>query len=46
MITLNKVLILGAGLTEIQYELAALILLSIIYFGIGIWLFQHNQLAK
>jgi ABC-2 type transport system permease protein len=46
VIALNKVLTLGAGFYEIQYELTALLLLSFIYFGIGVGLFQHNHLSK
>ncbi len=46
VVALNKVLTLGAGLDEITYELAALIILSILYFGIGVWLFQRYHLRS
>lgn len=41
---LNKVLTLGVGLQEVSFELIALIALTIVYFGIGIWLFQRMYL--
>jgi ABC-2 type transport system permease protein len=44
VVALNKVLTLGAGLDEVAYELGALLVLSIAYFAIGVWLFQRTQL--
>jgi len=44
VVALNKVLTLGAGLEEVVYELAALTILSILYFGIGVWLFKRFHL--
>ncbi len=41
---LNKVFTLGVGLDGVIYELSALILLSVIYFAIGVWLFQRMHL--
>jgi ABC-2 type transport system permease protein len=41
---LNKVFTLGAGLAEVWYELAALTLLSAIYFAVGVWLFKRAHL--
>ncbi|MBN1149480.1 MAG: ABC transporter permease [Anaerolineales bacterium] len=41
---LNKVLTLGAGLGEVAYEMTALLALSVIYFAIGVWLFQRTQM--
>jgi ABC-2 type transport system permease protein len=46
VVALNKVLTLGAGLREVAYELAALSLLSLLYFGIGVWLFQRLRLES
>ncbi len=46
VVALNKVLTLGAGLNEVAYELAALTVLSILYFGIGVWLFQRYHLRS
>jgi ABC-2 type transport system permease protein len=41
---LNKVFTLGAGLNEVGFELAALGLLSLLYFGLGVWLFRKMHL--
>ena len=41
---LNKVFVLGAGVGEIWYELAGLLILTVIYFLIGVWLFQRTHL--
>ncbi|MBI9046614.1 MAG: ABC transporter permease [Anaerolineaceae bacterium] len=41
---LNKVLSLGAGPLDILYELSALTVLSILYFIVGVVLFQRRQL--
>jgi ABC-2 type transport system permease protein len=41
---LNKVLTLGLGLGDVLYELISLILLSAVYFAIGLWLFQRRQM--
>jgi ABC-2 type transport system permease protein len=44
VIALNKVCTLGAGLGDVTFEFAALIVLSGLYFGIGVWLFQRMHL--
>lgn len=44
VVALNKILTLGANLDGIWYEIISLIILSMIYFGIGIWIFQRRQL--
>lgn len=41
---LNKIFTLGAGLEDVAFELTALTLLSALYFGIGVWLFQRTQM--
>ncbi|MCP4197815.1 MAG: hypothetical protein GY762_11760 [Proteobacteria bacterium] len=41
---LNKVFILGAGLGDAAFELAVLVTLSVLYFGLGVWLFQRMHL--
>jgi ABC-2 type transport system permease protein len=41
---LNKVFVMGAGVGEVAYELAALTVLSAVYFGVGMWLFQRRHL--
>ena len=46
VVALNKILTLGAGFKDVAYELAALLLLSIIFFAVGIALFQRMQLKR
>jgi ABC-2 type transport system permease protein len=46
VVALNKVTSLGAGLGEIAYELAALAVLSAIYFAVGVGLFQRMYLRR
>jgi ABC-2 type transport system permease protein len=46
VVALNKILTLGAGLGEVVYELAALTILSILYFAMGVWLFQRYHLRS
>ena len=42
---LNKILSLGAGLAEVSFDLGALILLSGLYFALGVWLFKRFHLS-
>jgi ABC-2 type transport system permease protein len=44
VVAMNKIFTLGAGFKDVVYELAALTLLSALYFGIGVWLFQRTQM--
>jgi ABC-2 type transport system permease protein len=44
VVALNKVLTLGAGLGDVIYELAALLILSAAYFAAGVWLFSRTHL--
>jgi len=44
VVALNKILTLGAGLEEVAYELVALLVLSLLYFVIGTWVFQRRHL--
>jgi ABC-2 type transport system permease protein len=44
VIALNKIFTLGAGLEDVLYELAMLILLVVLYFGVGVWTFQRTQM--
>lgn len=44
VVALNKIFTLGAGLEDVVFELSALTLLSALYFGIGVWLFQRMQM--
>jgi ABC-2 type transport system permease protein len=44
VIALNKIFTFGAGFREISYEILMLILLTIGYYTIGIWLFRKKHL--
>ena len=44
VVAMNKVLSLGVGLGEVTYEIVALIVLSVIYFAAGVWLFNRNHM--
>ena len=44
VMALNKILTLGSGLDSVLYEIISLIVLSLLYYLIGIWLFQRRQL--
>ncbi len=44
VIALNKIFTLGVGLEDVLFELAMLILLSGLYFGVGVWIFQRTQM--
>ena len=44
VVALNKIFTLGAGLPDVAFELGALTLLSALYFGLGVWLFQKTQM--
>ncbi len=46
VVALNKVVSLGAGLDDILFELSVLIVLSIIYFAVGVWMFQKMYLRR
>lgn len=44
VVALNKIMNLGAGFNEVLYELAALVILSVAYFAIGVWIFQRRHM--
>jgi len=44
VVALNKILTLGAGLIDVPYELVSLVVLSALYFAIGIWLFHQRHM--
>jgi len=46
VVALNKILTLGASLGEVAYELTALLVLSVVYFMAGAWLFKHMHLRS
>ena len=43
---LNKVFVLGSGVGEVAYELISLLLLSALYFALGVWLFQRRVIDR
>jgi ABC-2 type transport system permease protein len=46
VIALNKIFTHGAGLQDIYFEISALVLLTVLYFCIGVWLFQRTQMKR
>ncbi|OGO16760.1 MAG: hypothetical protein A2Z14_05565 [Chloroflexi bacterium RBG_16_48_8] len=44
VVALNKVLNLGVGFGEVLYELTALLVLSLAYFAVGVWIFQRRHM--
>jgi len=44
VMALNKILTLGSGLSDVLYELFSLLILSLLYYLLGIWLFQRRHL--
>jgi ABC-2 type transport system permease protein len=44
VVAMGKVLTLGAGLNEVLFELSALVILSILYFALGVWLFKRKHM--
>ncbi len=44
VVALNKIFTLGASLPDVVFELTALALLSALYLGLGVWLFQRTQM--
>jgi ABC-2 type transport system permease protein len=44
VVALNKVLTLGEGIGGITYELVSLLLLALVYYAVGIWIFQRRHL--
>jgi ABC-2 type transport system permease protein len=46
IVALNKVFTLGSGLKDVTYELSMLLILSVIYFALGVLLFNKYRLHK
>ncbi|MBN1200865.1 MAG: ABC transporter permease, partial [Anaerolineae bacterium] len=46
VVALNKVLTLGEGLGDILFELSAVLVLSLVYFVVGVWSFRRTQLSR
>ena len=44
VVALNKILSLGAGLSDVVYELVSLLILSLVFYGIGIWAFERKHM--
>jgi ABC-2 type transport system permease protein len=44
VVALNKVFTLGASLGDVAFELSALTVLTLLYFGIGVWVFSKTQM--
>ncbi|RLC71685.1 MAG: hypothetical protein DRI81_17395 [Chloroflexi bacterium] len=44
VVALNKILTLGAGPADVLYELVSLVVLSVVYFAIGTWLFHRRHM--
>jgi ABC-2 type transport system permease protein len=44
VVALNKILTLGASLDDVTYELTALLVLSVVYFVAGVWMFKRMHL--
>lgn len=44
VLALNKILTLGSGLADVMYEIISLLVLSLVYYLIGIWIFQRRHL--
>lgn len=43
---LNKILTLGAGLGEVWFELVMVLLLSLLYFAVGVWVFSVRVMRR
>jgi ABC-2 type transport system permease protein len=46
VVALNKVLTFGAGITDVVYELVALVILSLLYFALGVWVFGRTHMKS
>jgi ABC-2 type transport system permease protein len=44
VVALNKIMNLGVGVKDVLYELGALLILSLAYFFIGVWVFQRRHM--
>ena len=42
----NKILNFRAGLKEVSFELAGILVLTVLYFGLGLWVFQKRHLRS
>lgn len=46
VIALNKIFTLGAGFQDVIFELSMLVILTMLYFAISVWLFQRTQMKR
>ncbi len=46
VVALNKILTLGESYSGLIYELSSLVILSLVFYGIGIWLFGRKHLRR
>ncbi|MBN2500052.1 MAG: ABC transporter permease [Anaerolineales bacterium] len=46
VIALNKIFTLGAGFGEVAFEVSLLVILTILYFSIAVWLFRRTQMER
>ena len=44
VVALHKILTFGASLGDVAFELGAVFVLALLYFGAGLWLFQRRRL--
>jgi len=44
--SLNKILNFGAGLKDISFELSGIVILTVIYFVIGLWFFRRRHIRE
>jgi ABC-2 type transport system permease protein len=44
VVALNKIMNLGVGVEDVLYELGALLILSLVYFIIGVWIFHRRHM--
>jgi len=44
VLALRKIMIMNMGLRDVLPEIAALVTLTLLYFGIGVWIFQKRHM--
>ena len=44
VVALNKIMNLGVGFNDVLYEMGALLILSLVYFFVGVWIFQRRHM--
>jgi ABC-2 type transport system permease protein len=46
VVALNKILTLGENLSGVVYEISSLVILSLVFYGVGIWLFKRKHMRR